>query len=257
MDIESISLDKLEPFPINPNKESEEVYRKLVDEIKTDGFDQPLLVIESPDNSDKYVVVSGNHRLKAISELGHSEAHCIVKNWDMDTARLKVVQRNVLHGEVDTAKFHELVHAIVGDTAMTLPDMAEEMGFTDYDDFARMMVFDEEAVAEIRDSSSQETSGYSAQGFVNSLQKVMEAILEEFGETTGQSYIWFMYKSMAQVMVDMDPESRDAMRRVTEHCGVYSKNINEVLPLVINAGMDSLDNQSEDVFDFDDEELDE
>lgn len=96
----------------NPNVQSEKVHDELIEKIKRDGFDEPIIVVPHvikgiPDG--KYLIVSGHHRTKAAKALGITKIPGIIREgWSEDQAAIELISRNSLTGNMDPYRFTEL-----------------------------------------------------------------------------------------------------------------------------------------------------
>src|SRR5271157_460940 len=91
MKLENISLDKIDLIPIfNVRTEfGDEETRDLEESIKsTDGNIQPILVCQK---NDRFELISGERRYKALRELGKTEASCIVYDDLTDLQKSKLM----------------------------------------------------------------------------------------------------------------------------------------------------------------------
>ena len=68
LSITELRTDLLEPNPWNPNRMTGAIRRKLVLNLKRDGFVAPLLVRKL---GDRYQIVNGEHRWRIAQELGY------------------------------------------------------------------------------------------------------------------------------------------------------------------------------------------
>lgn len=66
LEITLIPLSKIEPNPWNPNKQSERAYAAEIESIEQNGFLAPILVRAI---GDKYQIIDGEHRWKALDEI--------------------------------------------------------------------------------------------------------------------------------------------------------------------------------------------
>lgn len=89
-------------IPKNPRKITKEKYNLLLQSLDTSNLTQirPLDVIE---HEGKYVVLSGNQRLRALRELKCKEVPCNILKDDLEpeTYRQIVLQANTNYGEHD------------------------------------------------------------------------------------------------------------------------------------------------------------
>lgn len=80
--IHKIELAQLDFHPDNPNRQSKANFAKLVRNIKRTGKYEPLVVRPSPENAGRYQLINGEHRCRALAELGYKTADCVI--WDVD-----------------------------------------------------------------------------------------------------------------------------------------------------------------------------
>jgi len=89
-------------IPTNPRKISKEKYNLLLQSLDKSNLTQirPLDVIE---HEDKYIVLSGSQRLRALKELKIKDVPCNILKDDLEpeTYRQIVLQANTTYGEHD------------------------------------------------------------------------------------------------------------------------------------------------------------
>jgi ParB-like chromosome segregation protein Spo0J len=136
--IKQIALSKLVAHPGNPNSMSEATFRKLVRNIERTGLYEPIVVRPHPDEkdhsatADKFQIINGHHRVKALEQLGHKEADCVV--WDVDDEQTAVLLTtlNRLAGSDTLAKKVELLKKLTeqmgtAQLAKLLPQTAKQI----------------------------------------------------------------------------------------------------------------------------------
>jgi ParB/RepB/Spo0J family partition protein len=130
--IESIPIVKLIPHPANPNQMSDSTFRKLVRNIERTGFYEPIIVRPHPQKKDKFQIINGHHRVKALVKLGKKEADCVV--WEVDDEQTVVLLAtlNRLTGSDVPAKKIELLKQLKErfdsvDLAKILPQTAKQI----------------------------------------------------------------------------------------------------------------------------------
>jgi ParB-like chromosome segregation protein Spo0J len=136
--IKSIALSKLLAHPDNPNVMSEATFRKLIRNIERTGLYEPIVVRPHPDEknhptaADKFQIINGHHRVKALKQLGRYEADCIV--WDVDDEQTAVLLTtlNRLAGSDIPAKKIELLKKLTermgtAQLAKLLPQTAKQI----------------------------------------------------------------------------------------------------------------------------------
>src|SRR2546422_3801248 len=118
-----VPLDDLLPHPLNSNVMSAEFTHKLRAHIKRTGRYPFLVVRPHPEQSGKYQVLDGHHRIAILRGLGHTEARCDVWEVDDREARLLLATLNRLEGQDSPIRRAGLLHEMLGDTS--LDDLAK------------------------------------------------------------------------------------------------------------------------------------
>ena len=97
--VQSLPLDKLEPFPNHPFKViDDDKMLETVESIKERGVLVPILV--RPTNDGNFEIVSGHRRHHASLLAGKTEIPAIVREMDDDTAILLMVDSNLQREEL-------------------------------------------------------------------------------------------------------------------------------------------------------------
>lgn len=97
--VQSLPLDKLEPFPNHPFKViDDDKMLEIVESIKERGVLVPILV--RPKNDGNFEIVSGHRRHHASQLAGLTEIPAIVREMDDDTAILLMVDSNLQREEL-------------------------------------------------------------------------------------------------------------------------------------------------------------
>ena len=97
--VQSLPLDKMEPFPNHPFKViDDDKMLKTVESIKERGVLVPILV--RPKNDGNFEIVSGHRRHHASLLAGKTEIPAIVREMDDDTAILLMVDSNLQREEL-------------------------------------------------------------------------------------------------------------------------------------------------------------
>ena len=99
-----ISLRKLVTLPNNPRKITQESLNRLCDSIRENGYwEHRPAAVEPIENTDKYYVLDGNQRLKAMRRMKRNEMPCVIYEDLTDAERDEIVLRsNINNGEWDT-----------------------------------------------------------------------------------------------------------------------------------------------------------
>ena len=129
---QSIELSKLVAHPANPNKMSDTTFRKLVRNIGRTGLYEPIIVRPHPKEKDKFQIINGHHRVKALVKLGKKEADCVVWEVDDEQTAVLLATLNRLTGSDVPAKKIELLKQLKErfdsvDLAKILPQTAKQI----------------------------------------------------------------------------------------------------------------------------------
>lgn len=107
MDIQKVSIDKLNPAKFNPRKDlkpGDKEYEKLKRSMTEFGYVEPIIWNKQTGN-----VVGGHQRLKVLQEMGQTEIDCVVIDLPEDREKALNVALNKIQGEWDVLKLSELI----------------------------------------------------------------------------------------------------------------------------------------------------
>ncbi|MEM7228431.1 MAG: ParB N-terminal domain-containing protein [Planctomycetota bacterium] len=127
-----LPIDALEAHPENANAMTDTTFRTLQRHIARSGRYPPVIVRPHPTCPDRFEVLDGHHRVRALRELGHHTAQCITWHVDDDEARLLLLTLNRLEGEDDIERRGGLLRALaaridVDELASWLPESAHDV----------------------------------------------------------------------------------------------------------------------------------
>ncbi len=124
-----LSVDVLVPFRLQARSNfSDKEIEELSQSIKRHGVRQPLTVIPSPTQSEKYEVVSGERRLRAAKKIGLDKVPCIlIQNYSdaEEIALIENIQREDLHPIEIGVAFKEILRK---NKDLTNSDLAKKIG---------------------------------------------------------------------------------------------------------------------------------
>jgi ParB/RepB/Spo0J family partition protein len=110
--IASLPLHKLHPHPDNANRMSKAKFNMLIRHIETTGQYEPLVVRKHPTQENAWQILNGHHRLRALRQLKHSRADCVVFAADDAQARLYLLNLNRLVGRDNVYKKAKLIEQL-------------------------------------------------------------------------------------------------------------------------------------------------
>lgn len=120
-----VPVSAVTPNDYNPNRQSEHDFALLCKSIEEDGFTQPVVGVADPSDpvvlepdgaamkyiSGKVIIVDGEHRWRAASELGMTEIPVVVTPMTVAQARISTLRHNRARGSEDI----ELTAALLAD----------------------------------------------------------------------------------------------------------------------------------------------
>ncbi|WP_069648971.1 DNA methyltransferase [Caloranaerobacter ferrireducens] len=126
MDIQKVSVDKLNPAKYNPRKDlkpGDPEYEKLKRSIETFGYVEPVIW-----NKRTGHIVGGHQRFKILKEQGVKEIECVIVDMDEKEEKALNVALNKINGEWDIPKLADLIgelDEVMFDISITGFDAAE------------------------------------------------------------------------------------------------------------------------------------
>ena len=226
-----ISVDLLRANEWNPNEQTEETFQQLMQEIKEDGFEQPLNVVR--DDGSGFVIIGGEHRWRAACLLGMDEVPCYVHGWGITEQKLKTVRRNILTGRLNARKFTDLVEELTK-TGLDIADLPTVFGFDDQKDFDKYFIKAKEAHdKEFVDDLTESRSPMEAQ---KSLMSIVANIFNECkgAATIDQNYLFFTVKGKVQMAIMCESKTWQTVQNLVEHLRETGGSADEFLREAIN-----------------------
>jgi len=209
-----VSPDDLIPDESNPNQMDEATFDQLVEEIREQGFDEPILVREHPTMKGKYQIGSGHHRTKAASVLGLPSIPVIVKNWDDRELKVALAKRNALRGSLNREKMVALYRELSkGKDAV---QVQREMGFTNQKAFEKM--YDEAAKDLPPKQKAQLAKAKESIKSVDDLSSVLNRIFKEAGSELDHGYMVFSWGGKNHHYFQIGDDTEKKLQMILAHC---------------------------------------
>ena len=117
-----IALELLQDAPRNANKMEPGKYQALKLSIQKKGFLQPVLVVRLKGAVERYRIVDGHHRIKALRELGEVYADAIVADLTPEDIEALGLGMNRARGELDLSISSDILISL-GDVGWTPDDL--------------------------------------------------------------------------------------------------------------------------------------
>jgi ParB family transcriptional regulator, chromosome partitioning protein len=129
-EIRTLPLIRIVPNPFQPRREfREEELADLARSIAENGLLQPILVRPSPaPGSDRYELVAGERRFRAITSLGWSEVPVVVRPVDDRTLLVLALVENIQREALNPLEEAEGFQLLADDFGLTQGEIAEAVG---------------------------------------------------------------------------------------------------------------------------------
>lgn len=226
--VQMIPDELLFNHPNNTNKQSKHVQQELVDSIREHGFDENLIVIPRHDGEAGYWIVAGNHRRIAGRTAGMFEFPCVVRDdWDEVEARIQLVRRNYIRGDIDRVLFTEEVNRLSSEQGLALDIIMERMGFASGEDFANF--YKEEKKREKNVASAVAASANHQVKMLDDLGVVLSVLFEKYGNTVPQSYLIFPAGGRNHTFIQATPALKKTIDAISFKCVAEGLDMNTVL----------------------------
>lgn len=182
----------------NPNEQDEATFDQIVQGIKEDGFDEPIIVVPVEDgpNKGKYVIVSGHHRKKGGVLAGMKSIPAIIKpGWDEDKRLIQLVRRNQLRGSLNAEKFTKLFTKLANQ-GIDKSVLQLQMGFTKKEIFDKLFKQVAKNLTPIQKKKLSEAKERVTS--VDSFSVVLNEIFTEHGSELDHGMLCFKYGTKAK-----------------------------------------------------------
>lgn len=151
-----VPLEDLLPHPLNSNVMPEDLREKLKANIKQSGRYPFLVIRPHPEDTGKFQVLDGHHRVDVLRELGHTDARCDVWEVTDREAKLLLATLNRLEGQDAPIRRAELLHALLGE--MSVKDLGGLLPETDkqIEELHALLEFPADEIAALLDAEAEE-----------------------------------------------------------------------------------------------------
>lgn len=110
---EKVDIDLLDEIEVNANEMSGEDFSQLVENIEKSGLSSVPACVKK--DNGRFVVISGNHRLRACKKLHHKTIgilYCLESEISQDEMIAIELSHNSLHGQTNTSILKKLFESI-------------------------------------------------------------------------------------------------------------------------------------------------
>lgn len=128
-DIRRLPVSAIVPNPMQPRRVfTDSELEDLTGSIRENGLLQPLVVRPAPGARDRYELVAGERRLRAISRLGWSDVPVVVRDATDETLLILALVENLQREALNPIEEAEGYEALAGRFEMKHADIAKAVG---------------------------------------------------------------------------------------------------------------------------------
>jgi ParB/RepB/Spo0J family partition protein len=222
-EITIVKVDQIDlPFKdINPNKLSDTKFNRLVEQIKENGFQDPIKVYTGTDGRLK--LYAGEHRLQAAKVLGLEEIPAYIETYEEDKAKFELFRDNFFRGEIDPQKFTKLYDEMAqkyGEATKDLFKISDREFERLYKEMKKALPKElqkrlEEAKAEIKS--------------IEDLSTVLNKLFSTYGNTLQYNLMIVDYGGKASIWIRVPAERWKEVVEISEYCVNNKMDINELI----------------------------
>jgi ParB/RepB/Spo0J family partition protein len=234
-----IDVNRISLWLENPNVQDDKTFDILVDKIRTDGFDEPVHVAKDKDKPGWYIMVSGEHRLKAAKLLRFKTIPAVIhEDWDEVKRDIEGMARNNLRGTTDPVKFVALYDKLKRkgiDDAL----IKAQMGFTKQQAFAKLYNTVEKSVTPSQRKKLQEAKETIRS--VDDLSSILNNIFKENGTELDHGFLVFSYGGKKHHYVPIDKETDELLTSLEKRCEEDRVSLAEVFTSILKQSRETIE----------------
>lgn len=214
LEVIDIPIDDLIPDEDNPNSMDEATFDLLVEEIREQGFDEPIQVRPHPSEKGKWQISSGHHRTKAARVIGLAEVPAVIKHHDDRAQKVSLVKRNVLRGEMDKTKLVKLYQDV--SRGRDPATVQRELGFSDPKKIEPLI---ENAKKNMTPKQRKKLDEAKEKiKTIDDLSSVLNRIFKESGSEMEEGYMTFSFGGKEHHYVKIDKATNDKLKEIKAAC---------------------------------------
>lgn len=131
--VKMLKIADVSPNKYNPQFMSEKDYEQMKEYIRREGFYGAILVRENQEQKEKYIIIDGEHRWKALKELGYEDIPAIVVNKKTPEAMIATLMLNKLHGSPDVLKVASILKDLMDNYGYSMDELTTQTGWGEED----------------------------------------------------------------------------------------------------------------------------
>lgn len=213
-EIVMIPIEDLVPDDDNPNEMDETTFDMLIEEIRAQGFDEPILVRKHPTAKGKYQIGSGHHRTKAAMIVGYTELPCVIKKWTDREQKAALAKRNALRGDLNKEKLVRIYKELSKGRDPVL--VQRELGFADTKKFEKLY---DAAKASLPPKQAKKLSEAKEKiKSIDDLSSVLNRIFKEAGSELDKGYMVFSFGGKNHHYFQIGADTEAKLQAILRHC---------------------------------------
>jgi len=227
-DVEGLERSDLHIFDIplalliehedNANKQDEAVFDEIVDRIRQEGFDEPIIVypdLKAGVATGKYRIASGHHRCRAAKLAGLLKVPGVIRTgWDEDRALIELVARNNLKGNTDPEQFTRNYNKLK--EKYNEDELRRMMGLTGKKQFDVLYNGVKKQLSPRQQKKLEEAKEDIRS--VEDLSAVLNEIFREQGTKLDKSMVVFSFGGKEHIYVKVDKPTHARLKTMAEDC---------------------------------------
>lgn len=128
-EIRSVRVASVVPNPLQPRRTiTDAELGGLVESIRANGLLQPLVVRPAPGSPDRFEIVAGERRFRAVSRLGWEEVQVLVREASDETLLVLALVENLQREALNPLEEAEGYRSLADQFSMTQADIARAVG---------------------------------------------------------------------------------------------------------------------------------
>ena len=128
-EIRRVKLSAVVPNPLQPRRSfSDQELDELAASIRENGLLQPLVVRPAPGTTDRYELVAGERRFRALAKLGWDDVPVLVRDASDETLLVLALVENLQREALNPLEEAEGYRSLVDRFGMSQADIARAMG---------------------------------------------------------------------------------------------------------------------------------
>lgn len=231
LEVLDIPVEDLVPDEDNPNEMDEATFDQLIEEIREQGFDEPIIVRPHPTVKGKYQIGSGHHRTKAAMVLGMLTVPAIIKHWTDREQKVALVKRNALRGDLNKGKLVKLYKEL--SKGKDGVQVQRELGFTNQKKFEAMY---DEAMKTLTPKQKKKLAEAKEKiKSMDDLSSVLNRIFKESGSELDKGYMVFSFGGQDHHYYQIDKATNDRLKEIHAACDAADIPYTEFLQSIVAA----------------------